>query len=119
MDVALLDPEVEKLVPEGSGDPEPFLAFLEGRPDGTDLLGLPSVQRAIRWIRLKCKKPEKERLGRWLGGTMKNDRPARLDREWIFRNYLRMREDLDWACPGSVDGYGLGSQALCCSCLLS
>ena len=24
-----------------------------------------------------------------------------------------------WACPGSVDGYGLGSQALCCSCLLS
>ena len=26
---------------------------------------------------------------------------------------------LSWACPGSVDGYGLGSQALCCNCLLS
>ena len=25
----------------------------------------------------------------------------------------------DWACPGSVDGYGLGFQALCCNCLLS
>ena len=24
-----------------------------------------------------------------------------------------------WACPGSVDGYGLGFQALCCNCLLS
>ena len=24
-----------------------------------------------------------------------------------------------WACPGFVDGYGLGSQALVASCLLS
>ena len=28
-------------------------------------------------------------------------------------------ERLIWACPGSVDGYGLGFQALCCNCLLS
>ena len=29
------------------------------------------------------------------------------------------REATVWACPGSVDGYGLGFQALCCNCLLS
>ena len=28
-------------------------------------------------------------------------------------------KDIIWACPGSVDGYGLGFQALCCNCLLS
>ena len=26
---------------------------------------------------------------------------------------------VDWTCPGFVDGYGLGFQALCGSCLLS
>lgn len=97
MDVALWDAEVEKLVPEGSGDPKPFLAFLESHPDGINLLGVPAVQRAIRWIRLECKKPDKERLGRWLGGTMKNYRPARLDREWIRWSYPVFRENLERA----------------------
>ena len=97
MDVAFWDAEVEKLVPEGSGDPERFLTFLESHPDGIHLLGVPAVQRAIRRIRRECTKPYKDRLGRWLGGTMKNYRPARRDREWIFWIYLGLREDLDWA----------------------
>ena len=97
MDVAFWDAEVEKLIPEGPGDPERFLTFLESHPDGIHLLGVPAVQRAIHWIRLECKKPDKERLGRWLGGTMKNHRPARLDHEWILRIYSRFKDDLDWA----------------------
>ena len=33
---------------------------------------------------------------------------------------IKVREDgTVWACPGSVDGYGLGFQALSCNCLLS
>jgi len=97
MDIAFWDTEVEKLVPQGSGDPEPFLAFLESHPDGIRLLGVPAVQRGIRWIRVECRKPHKERLGRWLGGTMKRYRPARLDRERIVRTYSRFRGDLEWA----------------------
>ena len=36
-----------------------------------------------------------------------------------FATEQACREYLAWACPGSVDGYGLGFQALCCNCLLS
>ena len=41
-----------------------------------------------------------------------------LRREYISA-LKRADQDDYWACPGSVDGYGLGSQAVCCSCLLS
>ena len=43
-DVALWDTEVEKLVREGAGAPEPFLAFLERHPDEINLLAVPAVQ---------------------------------------------------------------------------
>ena len=97
MDVACWEADVEKLASQGSGDPTPFLAFLERHPDGINLLAVPAVQRAIHWIRLECKKPVKERLGRWLGGTMNDHRPARLDPVAVGRIYRRFQEDLMWS----------------------
>ena len=75
---ARYDAVVGALYPEPSSDPGLFLEFLERRPDDLDVLGVPAVQRAIGWVRSECKKPDKERLGRWLGGTMKDHRPALL-----------------------------------------
>ena len=38
---------------------------------------------------------------------------------WNHENALVLLLLGDWTCPGFVDGYGLGFQALCGSCLLS
>ena len=50
---------------------------------------------------------------------------AEVSAEWHVKPFLGVTFAGDttfvdvWACPGSVDGYGLGFQALCCNCLLS
>ena len=93
-DFALWDAKAANLDPARTGDPKLFLEFLESHPDGINLLSVPAVQRAVRWIRLECRKPDKERLGRWLGGTTKDHRPVRLDRGWIQRIYPVFQEQL-------------------------
>ncbi len=93
-DFALWEATAAGLDPARTEDPKPFLEFLESHPDGINLLGVPAVQRAIRWIRLECRKPDKERLGRWLGGTMKDHRPVRLDKWWIQQAYPVFRDQL-------------------------
>ena len=94
---ARYDAVVGALYPEPSSDPGLFLEFLERRPDDLDVLGVPAVQRAIGWVRSECKKPDKERLGRWLGGTMKDHRPALLSHRKIQQTYSVFRKQLDRA----------------------
>ena len=62
-DVALWEAPAEAVAPPPAqcGGPESFLVFLESHPVEINLLAVPAVQRALRWIRLECKKPEKER----------------------------------------------------------
>ena len=81
------------------------------------------VQKAYRvrnWREYETGLRARGSLTVWLGltdGKLANWNSPRPTRRKPGRQ--RKYSNHAWACPGSVDGYGLGFQALCCNCLLS